>query len=204
MSEMTLLTRVGVNPSAVGLITSAFSNLENTGGGIASFPPLPPIFGTSDLAAGLETITFAADVSASRSCALKLSFGDPFVEFVGPVFPSNSLPSNLEHFVNAQHFAMGADQAALAMAVLTCVAGAVHGETCVRMGDGWWEKPILWTALVGLPSTMKSPIIDKATKPLVRIDHQLDQLWRQKNASWQTLNKGSGKNTVPRPPQACP
>ena len=128
------------------------------------------------------------------------SFADPFAEFVGPPFPPDILPTTIEQFVSAQNRAMGADAAALAMAALTTAAGAVHAETCVRVGDGWWEKPILWTALVGQPSTMKSPIIDKATKPLVHIDHQRDQLWRRQDAAWQQQNKGS-KNPAPRPPK---
>jgi hypothetical protein len=48
---------------------------------------------------------------------------------------------------------------------------------------------------------MKSPIIDKATKPLVRIDHQRDQLWRQQNNLWQQRSKTAGTNHGPRPPK---
>ena len=72
------------------------------------------------------------------------------------------LPPTLSKFVDAEHRAMGADPSAIAMAVLTTVAGAMHAETVIRAGEGWWERPILWTALVGQPSTMKSPIIDKS------------------------------------------
>ena len=82
---------------------------------------------------------------------------DPYGDFVGPEFPLEVLPPTLASFVDAEHRAMGADPSAIAMAALTAVAGAMHAETCIRAGEGWWERPILWTALVGQPSTMKSP-----------------------------------------------
>jgi len=69
------------------------------------------------------------------------SFVDPFSEFVGPAFPLDILPPTLATFVDAEHRAMGADPAAIAMAALTAVAGAMHAETQVRAGDGWWEPP---------------------------------------------------------------
>jgi hypothetical protein len=84
---------------------------------------------------------------------------------------------------------MGADPSAIAMAALTTVAGAMHAETVMRAGEGWWERPILWTALVGQPSTMKSPIIDKARKPLSGIDNERNKRWRQEYAIWQQQNK---------------
>jgi hypothetical protein len=77
------------------------------------------------------------------------------------------------------------DPSAIAMAVLTTVAGAMHAETRVRAGEGWWERPLLWTVLVGRPSAMKSPIIEKTTKPLPRIDQERGKRWRQEYAIWQ-------------------
>ena len=117
------------------------------------------------------------------------SFVDPYSEFGGPEFPLDVLPPTLARFVDAEHRAMGADPSAIAMAVLTAVAGAMNAETRVRAGEGWWERPILWTALVGQPSTMKSPIVDKAMKPLSRIDHERANHWKQEYAIWQQSQK---------------
>ena len=129
----------------------------------------------------------------------ELSFVDPYAEFVGPEFPLEILPPTIANFVNAEHCAMGADPAAIAMAALTAVAGAMDAETQVRVGDGWWEKPILWTSLVGQPSSMKSPIIKKATQPLSRIDHERDKCWRDEHARWAQINN----KTIPSPPKAA-
>jgi hypothetical protein len=102
---------------------------------------------------------------------------------------------------------MGADPSALAMAALTAVAGALHAETKLRVGDGWWETPILWAALIGPPSTMKSPVIDKATKPLRDIDHERDKHWRYDYGAWRHLTDKNkpAENAIPPPvkPARC-
>jgi hypothetical protein len=113
------------------------------------------------------------------------SFVNPYAEFAGPQFPLDILPPVLAGFVEAEHRAMGADPSAIAMAAITAVAGAMHAETVVKAGEGWWERPILWTALIGNPSTMKSPIITKTAEPLNRIDHEKAQRWEQEYAKWQ-------------------
>jgi hypothetical protein len=128
------------------------------------------------------------------------SFVDPWGEFVGPPFPLQVLPSTLAVFVEAQHQAMGADPAALAMAVLTTVAGAIDAETKIKMGEGWTEPPILWTALIGPPSAMKSPIVQKVTAPLRKIDGSQDAIWRQQKSLWDNA-KATGSNSVPCPPK---
>lgn len=143
-------------------------------------------------------LTAAVNWTAGDAPQADPSFVDPYAEFGGPEFPLDILPPTLANFVNAEHRAMGADPAAIAMAALTAVAGAMHAETQVRAGDGWWEKPNLWTGLVGLPSSMKSPIIEKATKPLSRIDHERDKCWRQEHTKWaQTPNN----QKIPSPPK---
>ena len=123
--------------------------------------------------------------SPQQTPPAQASFVDPYGEFVGPAFPLDVLPPTLSKFVDAEHRTMGADASAIAMAVLTAVAGAMHAETRVRAGEGWWERPILWTILVGQPSTMKTPIIEKTTKPLSGIDDERDKRWREEYVKWQ-------------------
>ncbi|HUZ34137.1 MAG TPA: DUF3987 domain-containing protein [Xanthobacteraceae bacterium] len=137
------------------------------------------------------------------------SFVDPYQDFVGPPFPLAVLPPTVAEFVKAEQRAMGADPSALAMAALTAVAGSLDAETCVRVADGWFEKPIIWTTLIGNPSTQKSPIIDKAVKPLREIDAERHQKWEQQFKLWkQQANrqqkqqtKLSTQPTTPPPPR---
>ena len=85
------------------------------------------------------------------------------------------------------------------LALLTAVAAAVNAETQIRVGEGWWEKPILWTMLVGDPSTMKSPIIDKVTRPLRNVDKLRAQAWKQQYSSWKQSTAKSKPLAPPRP-----
>ena len=130
------------------------------------------------------------------------SYADPYSEFVGPSFPASILPPVLADFVDAEHQALGADLSALAMAALAAVGAALTSETKVQVGDAWYERPIFFVALIGDPSTMKSPVIAKAVKPLSKIDNDRDAAWRVQKALWSQL-KAAG-NTNPRPYPAKP
>ena len=121
------------------------------------------------------------------------SYADPYAEFVGPKFPISILPSVLADYVVAEHKAMGADPSALAMASLAAVGAALTSETKVQVGDGWYERPIIWVALVGEPSTMKSPVITKTTKPLFEIDNDADARWRIAKSTYDQ-QKAAGMN----------
>jgi hypothetical protein len=99
---------------------------------------------------------------------------------------------------------MGADPSAIAMAALTALAGATNASSKIRVGDGWFEPPIIWTALIGPPSAMKSPIIDKVIKPLRKIDSDRDAVWRTSKALWdQTKAAGMKPGPCPARPARC-
>ena len=73
---------------------------------------------------------------------------------------------------------MGADPCGLAMAALTVCAAALPDHTQIqvkRHDPNWLEAARLWTGLIGPPSTKKTPIMLRATKPLKRLDADL---WR--------------------------
>ncbi len=158
----------------------------------------------SPLNLALSQQTPCTHASPQQSPPLQPTFVDPYAEFAGPPFPVDVLPPVLSKFVDAEHRATGADPSAIAMAALTTVAGAMHAETRVVAGEGWFERPIFWTTLVGQPSTMKSPIIEKTTKPLIRIDHERMKLWHQDYAKWKQLPKLMQNKTPPPPrPVRC-
>jgi hypothetical protein len=63
-------------------------------------------------------------------------FVDPYADFAGPPFPVDVLPPTLAKFVDAEERCMGADPSAIAMAVLTAVAGAIRADTLIKAGEG--------------------------------------------------------------------
>jgi hypothetical protein len=129
-------------------------------------------------------------------------YADPYSEFTGPQLPISILPLVVAEFVDAEHQAMGADPSALAMAAVAAVGAALTSETRVQVGDGWYERPITNVALVGDPSTMKSPVIDKATQELRKIDHEQDAAWRASKAAWQQQKATGNANLGPCPPKS--
>ena len=89
------------------------------------------------------------------------------------------------------------------MSTIAAVAGAASAETKVQAGNSWDERPIIWVANVGLPSAMKTPIIEKVTKPLRKIDAARDSTWRAAYAAWEQAKaaaaKGNGASPGPEP-----
>jgi uncharacterized protein DUF3987 len=156
-----------------------------------------------NLAQPYQASAAPSTMSSQASASAPASFVDPYSDFAGPAFPLEVLPPTLINFVDAEHRAMGADPSAIAMAALTVVAGAMHAETNVRVGEGWLEKPILWSALIGPPSTMKSPIIDKVIKPLTKIDYERAKAWKQELAIWQQNQKTKVKTSPPPRKPRC-
>src|SRR5262245_27923059 len=76
-----------------------------------------------------------------------------------PLLPHSILPSIIEDFAREQGETMGADPAGLAVAALTVCAAAIPDriQLQVKRYSYWTEATRLWVALVGDPSTMKTP-----------------------------------------------
>lgn len=116
--------------------------------------------------------------------------------FAPPDLPHNLLPPIIEQWarVNADH--MGCDPAGLAMAALATCAAAIPDRVSVRVkqhGD-WQECARIWVALVGEPSTKKSPILSAATRPLCKLDADLFRGWQKQLAQFDALPKDERAN----------
>jgi len=82
-----------------------------------------------------------------------------------PELPRGLLPAVIEQFAIEQGEVMGVDPGGLAVAALTVCAAAIPDsiELQVKKHDrGWTESARLWAALVGMPSTKKTPTLREA------------------------------------------
>lgn len=119
-----------------------------------------------------------------------------------PPLPGGLLPEVIGDFASIQADTMGADPAGLAMAALAACAAAIPDSIEIRPKEHdptWTESARLWVALVGLPSTMKSPVIAAATRPLKALDATLYRQYAEAKAAYDDLDKEEKKAaTAPR------
>lgn len=118
----------------------------------------------------------ARDYSAEFAASEPIDPVDLWGKFDPPELPKGLLPKEIEEYAFAQGRTMGADPGGVAMASLAVCAAAIPDriKLVMKPGDNWMETARLWVALVGTPSTKKSPIIGATMGPLARLDAILD------------------------------
>jgi hypothetical protein len=89
---------------------------------------------------------------------------------------------------------LGVDPCAVALAAIVAVSGICNDLWRVqpkRHDHGWSEAPRLWGAIIGPPSTMKSPIISAATRPIEQMERQAQHLHDEAVRKWRAENLGN-------------
>lgn len=127
--------------------------------------------------------------------------GDPFAKLDAPALPLGLLSSAIEAYAAREALAKGVVPHAPAMAALAVCAAAIpdHVRIKVKRHEPWKESARLWVALIGPPSTKKSPVIKSATTPLTRLEAKEGARWRQLKAEWDKGDKETrGDAPVPR------
>lgn len=111
--------------------------------------------------------------------------------FPPPELPKGILPKQIEDLAFIQGKMMGADPGGLAAAALCVCCAAIPDRVRVKVKqyDDWTESARIWVALVGDPSTKKSPILSTAEKPLRKIDARLFRDYIARKADYDALKK---------------
>jgi hypothetical protein len=125
---------------------------------------------------------------------------DLWANFDPPTLPRGILPDVIERFAFEQGRDMGADMAGIAMSALAVCAAAIPDKIKLqvkRHNKGWLESARIWVALVGPPSTMKSPIIAAAARPLRKIDSELARQYADKKSQYDKLPKEEKSQAQP-------
>jgi Protein of unknown function (DUF3987) len=151
---------------------------------VVSFPELPDKGDVSDWLkqGGNKQLLLARAEQAQKRTATSDNTIEPinlWGQFDPPPLPSGLLPEVIEQFAREEGELTGADPAGFAAAALAVCAAALPDHTQVqvkRHDPNWREAARLWVALIGDPSSKKSPIMLRAAKPLVQLDIEL---WRQ-------------------------
>lgn len=191
-------------------------------GGLVAVPP-PGDFNDLQLAAGLEAVAECISEAThptphedrqpvgdmGKEPELRRQkesqFGIPVDLFnVDPVppIPLDSLPAAISSYAKDQAELMGCDHSILAMAALVAAASCLDDGLQIqpkRHDPTWCESARLWVAVVGSPSSKKSPAIGKAIHPVRMIDTARREKSRGELSNWDIQHaarkKGSKDDT---------
>ena len=125
---------------------------------------------------------------------------DLWAKFDPPSLPRGVMPDIIERFAIDQGRAMGADISGVAVSALAVCAAAIPDKIQLqvkRHNTGWLESARLWVALVGPPSTMKSPILSAAVRPIRKIDSDMARRYSEARAKYDKLPADERKQTDP-------
>jgi hypothetical protein len=89
-----------------------------------------------------------------------------------PAFPLQHLPLSWERWVADTAQSAGTAVDYVAQALLAAVAAVCGAGVSVRVTPSWHEPLVLWQALVGTPSSGKSPALAAVRRQLDRIEHE--------------------------------
>jgi hypothetical protein len=90
-----------------------------------------------------------------------------------PPFPLSFLPPAWERWVADTAQSTGTPADYVAQGVLAAVAAVCGAGVRVRVTSTWFEPLVLWQALVGMPSSGKSPALAAVRRPLAVIEDGL-------------------------------
>jgi Protein of unknown function (DUF3987)/RepB DNA-primase from phage plasmid len=125
---------------------------------------------------------------------------DLWAKLSPPALPRGVLRHVIECFAFEQGEMMGADPAGLAVAALTVCGAAIPDRIQLQVKEHdylWLESARLWVALIGLPSTKKTPELKQAARPLVQIDSEMAQTSARKKAEYDALPPEERKTATP-------
>jgi hypothetical protein len=124
---------------------------------------------------------------------------DLWAKFDPPTLPRGVLPDVIERFAFDRGQAMGADMAGVAIAALAVCAAAIPDKIKlkVKRHDDWPESARIWVALVGSPSSKKTPIMNAAVRPLRKIDAEMARQYASDRACYDKLDKKQKAQTDP-------
>jgi hypothetical protein len=125
---------------------------------------------------------------------------DLWAKFNPPTLPRGILPDVIERFAFDQGIAMGSDMAGVAVSALAVCAAAIPDKIKLqvkRHSKGWQESARIWAALVGPPSSKKSPIMAAAVSPLRKIDAAMAREYAERKSRYEKLDKKEKAKTDP-------
>lgn len=87
-------------------------------------------------------------------------------------FPLECLPEPIWTYVAEAAKTLVCDPAFIVLPMISALAGAIGNSRRIKLKAAWSEPAIIWSAIVGESGSMKSPAIELAMKPMVKIQNE--------------------------------
>ena len=100
-------------------------------------------------------------------------------------FPLDVLPIPARDLAEAAARSVGCPVDFPAVATLAAASGLIGRSASLLVKPGYFESACLYVALVGTPSSGKSPSLRAALAPLKGISQELYEAWREKVDAWE-------------------
>ncbi|TXH14108.1 MAG: DUF3987 domain-containing protein [Hyphomicrobiaceae bacterium] len=116
-----------------------------------------------------------------------------------PSFPRGAFPMPIEQLAIHRGEQAGCDPSGIAMAAFVACAGALSDTIRLKMRvhEPWFERPLLWGMLIGVPSTNKTAMLKCSTARIKEIDGAMFRQNVRNLADWQ--EQGGTKGSEPMP-----
>jgi hypothetical protein len=105
---------------------------------------------------------------------------------VPPKFPLEFLDAQWQKWVSEMAEAKGCPPDFIVGSLLTGTSGFIGNARRASPWEGWDEPTILWCALVGLPSSGKSPAMDAVLNPIRSIENELSKVYKANLPEYET------------------
>jgi hypothetical protein len=151
---------------------------------------------------------------ANDNTPVPSDFGQPLDVFgiqPPPELPMDALPYDLVAYVQDQAALTGCDPAIIGLSALVAAAACISDGIKLqpkRHDPTWTESARLWVAIVGDPSTKKSPAISKAVRHVKRLDHRMAEEnasafaeFKWQHDAWKEAKRADKNNPPPEPKQ---
>ena len=130
---------------------------------------------------------------------------DLWAKFDPPTLPRGVLPEVIEEFAFDRGMTMGCDMSGIAVGALAVCAAAIPDDIKLqpkKHDTEWQESARLWVALVGAPSTMKTPMMTRGRQAAA--SHRQRNGARQSDAHGRVQRLPKEEQKTDGPAQAAP
>lgn len=110
-----------------------------------------------------------------------------------PSFPLEIFPKAIRNIIEALEEYENYNVDFTAASFLTVFAAAMGNTWSVRFMTGWISRPIIYMVLVGSPSCGKTPPLQQAVAPLLKLDGEYDMIYCKEMETYRRWERMSAK-----------